>query len=138
MSSSIVYLAEPELKAVDFQKLLISSTLGERRPVGDLKRLERMLLHADLILTARKDGELIGIARSISDQSYCTYLSDLAVHINFQKQGIGKKLVMLTKEAFPHSNLILLSAPKAVDYYPKIGMKRHPHCFLSVPEDPIY
>ncbi|AEL25778.1 GNAT family N-acetyltransferase [Cyclobacterium marinum] len=138
MLSSIAYQAEPQLKASDFQKLLISSTLGERRPVGDLKRLEKMLLHADLILTARKDGELIGIARSISDESYCTYLSDLAVHIDFQKQGIGKKLVKLTKEAFPLANLILLSAPKAVDYYPKIGMKKHPHCFLSVPKDPIY
>lgn len=86
MLSSIAYQAEPQLKASDFQKLLISSTLGERRPVGDLKRLEKMLLHADLILTARKDGELIGIARSISDESYCTYLSDLAVHIDFQSR----------------------------------------------------
>ena len=128
MSSSLTYQAEPELDPKDFQKLLIASTLGERRPVEDL----------DLILTARKDGELIGIARSISDHCYSTYLSDLAVHSDYQKLGIGKMLVKLTKAAFPLANLILLSAPKAVAYYPKIGMKKHEHCYLSVPGDPIY
>ena len=138
MSSSLTYQAGPELKAGDFQKLLITSPLGERRPVEDLDRLEKMLVNADLILTARKDGELIGIARSISDHCYSTYLSDLAVHSDYQKLGIGKMLVKLTKAAFPLANLILLSAPKAVAYYPKIGMKKHEHCYLSVPGDPIY
>ncbi|EPR65740.1 GNAT family N-acetyltransferase [Cyclobacterium qasimii] len=138
MSASITYQAEPELNAVDFQKLLIASTLGERRPVGDLERLEKMLAHADLILTAREEGKLVGIARAVSDQCYCTYLSDLAVHSDYQNQGIGKMLVKLTKATFPLANLILLSAPKAIDYYPKIGMKKHAHCYLSVPEDPIY
>ena len=109
MSSSLTYQAEPELDPKDFQKLLIASTLGERRPVEDLERLEKMLVNADLILTARKDGELIGIARSISDHCYSTYLSDLAVHSDYQKLGIGKMLVKLTKAAFPLANLILLS-----------------------------
>jgi len=138
MPSSVTYQAEPELNAVDFQKLLIASTLGERRPVEDLEHLEKMLTHADLILTAREEGKLIGIARAVSDQCYCTYLSDLAVHSDYQNRGIGKMLVKLTKAAFPLANLILLSTPKAITYYPKIGMKKHENCYICAPEDPIY
>ncbi|WP_339924078.1 GNAT family N-acetyltransferase [uncultured Cyclobacterium sp.] len=138
MPASITYQAEPELNAVDFQKLLIASTLGERRPVGELERLEKMLTHSDLILTAREEGKLVGIARAVSDHCYCTYLSDLAVHRDHQNMGIGKMLVKLSKATFPLANLILLSAPKAIAYYPKIGMKKHENCFISIPEDPIY
>jgi ribosomal protein S18 acetylase RimI-like enzyme len=135
---SITYQPEPGLRAGDFRTILIASTLGERRPVEDIDRLEKMLLHADLILTAREEGKLIGVARSVSDQCYCTYLSDLAVHGEYQNQGIGRMLVKLTKAAFPEANLILLSAPKAIAYYPKIGMKKHENCYTSGPEDPVF
>jgi len=73
MASSVTYQAEPELNAVDFQRLLIASTLGERRPVEDLERLGKMLYHADLILTAREEGKLIGIARPVSDECALTF-----------------------------------------------------------------
>ena len=61
---------------------------------------------------------------------YCTYLSDLAVDQDFQKQGIGTQLIAETKQQAPQAKLILLSAPAATEYYPKIGMTRHSHCFL--------
>lgn len=89
-----------------------------------------MCENANLIVTARLNGKLIGIARSITDFSYCTYLSDLAVDTEYQKKGIGKKLIEETKKKAPQANLILLSAPAAVDYYPKIGMKKHNYCFI--------
>ncbi len=126
----IKYQQENHLSVYEFQEVLIASTLGERRPVADIKRLEIMLRHANLTLTARKDGLLVGVARSLTDQAFCTYLSDLAVHRDFQKQGIGKTLILKTKAAYPLAKLILLSAPKAVEYYPKIGMSRHPHCYF--------
>ena len=89
-----------------------------------------MCKNANLIVTARRDGKLIGVGRSLTDFTYCTYLSDLAVDIKFQRQGIGKELIAETKKQTPDAKLILLSAPAAVDYYPKIGMKKHNHCFI--------
>jgi predicted N-acetyltransferase YhbS len=89
-----------------------------------------MLLNANLIATARINGLLIGVARSITDFSYCTYLSDLAVRKTFQRKGVGKELIRRTKLAGEPAKLILLSAPAAVDYYPKIGMTKHKHCFF--------
>jgi ribosomal protein S18 acetylase RimI-like enzyme len=118
------------LDPAEFINVLIRSTLGERRPVDDFERIIEMCKNANLIVTARKDGKLIGVARSVTDFVYCTYLSDLAVDKDYQKKGIGKKLIEETKRLSPQAKLILLSAPAAVDYYPKIGMKRHNHCFM--------
>jgi predicted N-acetyltransferase YhbS len=69
---------------------------------------------------------LVGIARSVSDFSYCTDLSDLAVRVSHQRQGIGRELIRRTRESGGQSTVILLSAPKVVDYYPHIGLKQHP------------
>lgn len=127
---NIRYQIENELALDEFVSLLNRSTLGERRPVDDEDRLRAMLKHANLIVTAR-DGELlVGVSRSSSDFSFCTYLSDLAVDEAYQKKGIGKVLIRETKEAAPLAKLILLSAPKAIEYYPKIGMTRHEHCYI--------
>jgi predicted N-acetyltransferase YhbS len=125
----ICYQIEPGLAVEEFRNVLIRSTLGERRPVDDPARLKNMVAHANLIVTARDAGKLVGVSRALSDFAYCTYLSDLAVDIDYQRQGIGKELIRQTKLAAPEAKLILLSAPAAVDYYPKIGMQRHAHCF---------
>lgn len=104
--------------------------MSERRPVNDPGRIAKMLEYGNLIVTARFDGKIIGVARSLTDFFYCTYLSDLAVDSKFQKQGIGKELVRLTKLETPKAKLILLAAPKAVNYYSKIGMTRHENCYF--------
>lgn len=126
----IEYKEEDNVSVEEFQQILIKSTLGERRPVEDLNRLQKMIANASLIITARDHGKLVGIARSITDFVYCTYLSDLAIDIEYQKRGIGKELVRQTKLSSPKAKLILLSAPKAVHYYPKIGMIKHDNCYF--------
>jgi GNAT superfamily N-acetyltransferase len=119
-------------------ELYVDSTLGERRPVDDRERMGRMLEEADLVLTAWDGGKLVGISRSITDWVYCTYLSDLAVRADYQGRGIGKELVRRTREATPQATVILLAAPKAVDYYPKIGMTRHESAWVLWPgEEPV-
>lgn len=125
-----VYAIENHLAPSEFRQILLESTLGERRPVDDPERLKQMVENASIIVTARVDGHLVGISRAVSDFSYCTYLSDLAVHRDYQHKGIGKELIRRTKLAAPTAKLILLSAPAAVDYYPKIGMVRHEHCYF--------
>lgn len=123
------YQVAPQLDPTEFLEVLKKSGLGERRPVKNFKRISKMAQNADLIVTARFEGKLIGVARSVSDFVYCTYLSDLAVDLEFQHRGIGKELIRQTKLAAPEANLILLSAPAAEKYYPKIGMDKHDACF---------
>jgi GNAT superfamily N-acetyltransferase len=123
--------AYPDLTVDAFVDVLRRSTLGERRPIDDRDTMRRMLEHADVIVTARLDGRLVGIARAITDFSYCTYLSDLAVDAAYQRRGIGRELIQRTREAAgPHTLLVLLAAPKAREYYPHIGMTGHDSCWM--------
>jgi predicted N-acetyltransferase YhbS len=107
-------------------ELYRASTLGERRPVDDRERMRLMLANANLVVTAWDGEQLVGIARSVTDFCYATYLSDLAVRLSHQKQGIGRELIRRTQQLGGKASVILLSAPKAADYYPRIGMKAHP------------
>lgn len=134
--SEIVYAAEPALPAAEFVDLLRRSTLAERRPVDDPQLIAGMLQHADVIVTARVDGQLVGVSRAITDFSYCTYLSDLAVDQAHQRRGIGRALIAHTHRAAGlHTTLILLAAPKARSYYPHIGMTPHDACWI-IPKQP--
>lgn len=126
----ITYQIEEKIGEEEFTQVLINSTLGERRPVNEPDRIASMLKHANLIATARDNGKLIGVSRSLTDFVYCTYLSDLAVDENYQKMGIGKELIRITKQHTPKAKLILLAAPKAVGYYPKIGMTQWEQCYV--------
>jgi predicted N-acetyltransferase YhbS len=126
----ILYAVEPDLSAEAFRGILIASTLSERRPVGDLERLDRMLRHADIIVTARDGERLVGISRAVTDFAYCCFLSDLAVDVSYQHQGIGKRLIdEMRMRAGECTTLILVAAPAAETYYPKIGMRQRPSCW---------
>jgi predicted N-acetyltransferase YhbS len=130
------YHREPDLSPEEFIDLLVRSTLAERRPVHDLDAIRSMLHHADLILTARAEGRLVGVSRALTDFAFCTYLSDLAVDEAFQRQNIGRELVRRTHEAAGlDTMLILLAAPAAREYYPHIGMTKHESCWV-VPRRP--
>jgi GNAT superfamily N-acetyltransferase len=130
--SEPVYQLEPDLTVAEFIDLLERSTLAERRPVDDEARLEVMLKNADIIVTARCGDLLVGVARAITDFAFCCYLSDLAVDETYQRQGIGKELLRrVSTEAGEKTKVILLAAPKAVEYYPHIGMIRHESCWIS-------
>ncbi len=130
----IVYRLGNDLDLDAVVELYRASTLGERRPVDDRARMGRMLAHANLVVTAWDGPLLVGIARSITDFAYATYLSDLAVRASYQRRGIGMELVRRTQAAAePGASLILLSAPKAVDYYPKVGFAAHPAAFVLPP-----
>ena len=123
------------LTPTTFTDLLRRSTLAERRPVDDAEAIAGMLANADLTVTAW-DGELlVGVARSVTDFTYCCYLSDLAVDVAYQRQGIGIELIAQTQAQLgPRCNLILLAAPAAADYYGHIGSNHHPRCWI-LPRD---
>ena len=123
MSFEISYVEAPAVSAAELAALFRSS--GINRPVDDLPRLEKMLAHANLLIGAYMDGRLVGIARALTDFSYCCYLSDLAVAKEHQHRGIGRELIRRVKQRVgEESMLLLLSAPAAMAYYPKVGLEK--------------
>lgn len=135
--SAIIYRAGNKLDLDVVIDLYRASTLGERRPVEDRARMETMLRRANLVVTAWDGEVLVGLARSVSDFSYCTYLSDLAVRLSHQRQGIGRELIRNTRILGGQATVILLAAPKAVDYYPRLGFTHHPQAWLLKDTDPL-
>lgn len=133
----IEYRAGADIDRDAFIDLYHASTLGERRPVDDEARMRQMPANANLVITAW-DGELlVGLARSLTDFVYATYLSDLAVRVSHQRQGIGKELMRGTQEAAPRATLILLAAPGADEYYPHAGFTRHPRAWVLAPHERV-
>jgi N-acetylglutamate synthase-like GNAT family acetyltransferase len=122
----VEYKINKKITAAQFSDLLSKTSLGARRPIDQIDTVEAMIANANLLITAWQGERLIGVARSVTDFAFCCYLSDLAVDESVQASGIGKTLIRMTKEALkPKCSLILLSAPQAVDYYPKVGFTQH-------------
>lgn len=114
--------------AIDLYK---RSTLGERRPVDRPEIFEGMLENASLTISAWHGDRIVGISRTLTDFTYVAYLADLAVDIDFQRQGIGKQLIEETKRRLGRECMIvLLAAPKANDYYPKLGFEHNPRAWM--------
>lgn len=132
MSGEVLYRSNIKITALEFIDLLKRSTLDQRRPVNDPERIQKMLDHGNVLITAWMGDKLVGVSRALTDFSFCCYLSDLAVDESCQHKGIGKQLVKLTHDvAGPQTTLILLAAPAATNYYPKIGMEQFVHCFIT-------
>lgn len=127
----IEYKVNIPITVDQFIDLLRKSTLGERRPIEDRECMEGMVNNSNLMVTAWCGEELIGIARSMTDFHYACYLSDLAVHMKYQRSGIGKKLQIKTQEQLgPNCKLILISAPAANSYYEHIGFTNNQRCWV--------
>lgn len=125
----IAYKINTPLQAKEVADVYKSS--GIKRPADDLERIQRMIDHADITISAWDEVRLVGVARAITDFSYCCYLSDLAVDMDYQKMGIGTQLVeRLRAHLGEEVSLLLLSAPTAMEYYPRIGFKKTEKAFL--------
>lgn len=132
-STSVLYAAEPRLDVDEFCRVLLDSGLGATRPTGDRPRMQQMLDQADLVVTARLDRPdrmLVGVARSITDFSWCCYLSELAVSSEAQGLGVGTGLIDETRRLIgPRVSLVLASMPESVGFYERIGMPRQADTF---------
>jgi len=117
----IAYRVGNDIDLDTFIDVLRDSTLGERRPVDDRERMRQMLERGNLVVTAWDGEQLIGIARSLSDFCYATYLSDLAVRLAYQGRGVGRELIRRTQAEGGRATIFLFAAPKAADYYPRVG-----------------
>ena len=129
--AGISYYQNRSLTAEQYCTLLEETSLGERRPLAERERIAAMLEHADVLISAWQGERLVGVARSVTDFFYCCYLADLAVSERVQACGIGRELIRQTFHCLqPGCKVILLAAPQAVDYYPKIGFTRHNSAWL--------
>jgi predicted N-acetyltransferase YhbS len=138
MVRDIEYRYGNDLDLHEVIEMYRASTLGERRPIDDRQAMADMLAHANLVVTAWDGPLLVGLSRTLADFSYVGYLADLAVRASHQRRGIGTQLILKTRARMgPQASLVLFAAPKAAEYYPRIGFTRHPSGWVLKATDPF-
>ncbi len=94
------------------------------RPVSDRARIWQMFEQASLVLTAWYKGELVGIARVLTDGVLFSYLCDLAVEPDVQRLGVGKTLINEVLERCKGTELSLRDSDISAGYYAHLGFER--------------
>lgn len=136
--TAITFRTGNDLDLDQIIEMYAATSLGVRRPLENREAMANMLRHANLVITAWEGSLLVGIARSLTDFSFVVYLSDLAVRESHQRRGIGRDLIQRTRESVgPQCKLVLLAAPLAVDYYPRLGFTQHPSAWTLDPHETL-
>ena len=126
---NLVFKVENGISRKEFQLILEDSGLSARRPMEDPLLLERMIKGANLLITARLEGQLVGLLRGISDFCYRSFIADLAVARSFQRKGIGRLLIQVARNQAPEARLFLFSAEDAATFYENLGFHLHERCY---------
>jgi GNAT superfamily N-acetyltransferase len=131
VSGIITCQREATLPVSEFRRVLDESGLGRIRPLDDEQRLQRMLDGAALLVTARRpSGELVGVARCLTDSAWVAYVSELAVCASAQSMQVGRRLLQKVRDELgPEVMLVLASVPEATGFYERFGMSPLPDAF---------
>lgn len=105
----------------ELSHLYLIAPLGQKSP-ADLKVSFSNSMFKCFVYDA---GKLIGAGRALADGVDCSYICDVAVHPNYQGQGLGKEVVMkLVEFSKDHRKIILYAAVGKEPFYRKLGFKR--------------
>ena len=72
-----------------------------------------------------EQGKLIGAGRALADGADCFYLCDIAVHPDFQRQGLGSAIIRkLLDHAEGYQKILLFASAGKEGLYEKFGFSR--------------
>ena len=113
------------------EMLALYKASGINRPTDNQSRMATILASANLLVTARQEGKLVGLARCMTDKAWVVYICDLLVDKSLQHQGIGKELLRQVQLITgPEVQQLLHSAESAMAYYPKVGYQLCHNAFV--------
>jgi ribosomal protein S18 acetylase RimI-like enzyme len=105
----------------ELSHLYLIAPLGQKSP-ADLKVCFSNSMFKCLVYDS---GKLIAAGRALADGVDCSYICDVAVHPDYQGQGLGKQVVMkLVEFSKDHRKIILYAAVGKEPFYRKLGFKR--------------
>lgn len=113
------------------EMLALYKASGINRPIDNPSRMATLLASANLLVTARQEGKLVGLARCMTDKAWVVYICDLLVDKSAQHQGFGKELLRQVQHVTgPEVQQLLHSAQSAMRYYPKVGYQLCHNAFV--------
>ncbi len=123
-----VTIADERPDPAEVLDLFVAAGYATASDDASLRLLTTALAHSNVIVTARSEGRLVGVARGWSDFAAIAYLADIAVHGQWRHRGIGRALVEAFKETAggEEIELLLLSRPEADGFYRRLGLEPAP------------
>lgn len=103
------------------------SYLYKIAPLGEKSAadLETVFSNSRYKCFVRRAGKVIGVGRVLADGIDCAYICDVAVHPEFQGQGIGGEIISrLVELSRGHRKIILYANPGKQGFYARLGFKR--------------
>lgn len=125
----MIRVQSERLTPQEYVAFLKRTDLGSQYPQERFEeRIQKLLENASISLAARNEkGLLVGVLLGLTDFAYWLYVTDLGVDRDYERQGIGRRLM---KEAHALAGgekdiaVYLIANENAVPFYEKLGMKR--------------
>ena len=87
--------------------------------------LHQGLLNSHSLVTAWNEKQLVGIGNAISDGFLVVYYPHLLVHPDYQRQGIGQRIMEILKQRYEGFHMqILVAEYEAIAFYEKCGFTK--------------
>ncbi len=123
-----VTISEERISAEEYIDFLKRTDLGSQYPKERFEeRIRKLVRNVSISLIARNEaGMVVGVLFGLTDFCYWLYVTDLGVDRNYERQGIGSRLM---KEALERAGgekdiaVYLIANENAVPFYRKLGMK---------------
>ena len=125
----MINIMEERLDAAEYVDFLKRTDLGSQYPRERFEtRIPTLLLNASVSLAARNaEGLLVGALLGVTDFAYWLFVTDLGVARDYERQGIGRRLMKAAlNRAGGEKNIAvyLVANERAVPFYEKLGMKK--------------
>ena len=110
------------------ESLALYRSVGWTAYTADPERLVRALRASHTVLTARQDGRLVGLTRTVSDGQTVCYVQDLLVDPAVQRQGVGRSLMEALLDRYRDCRAFVLTTDDdgtAAPLYRAVGLRPH-------------
>jgi ribosomal protein S18 acetylase RimI-like enzyme len=124
-----ITIKEERLTSAEYIDFLKRTDLGSQYPKERFyERIEKLVKNVSISLVARNEnGLVVGVLFGLTDFCYWLYITDLGVDRNYERQGIGSKLIKKAHEIAGGEKDIavyLIANENAIPFYEKLGMKK--------------
>ena len=124
-----IIIKEERLNVTEYIDFLKRTDLGSQYPKERFyERIEKLVKNVSISLVARNEkGLIVGVLFGLTDFCYWLYITDLGVDKNYERQGIGSKLMKKAHEIAGGEKDIavyLIANDNAIPFYEKLGMKK--------------
>ena len=124
-----IIIKEERLNGTEYIDFLKRTDLGSQYPKERFyERIKKLVKNVSISLVARNEkGLIVGVLFGLTDFCYWLYITDLGVDRNYERQGIGSKMMKKAHEIAGGEKdiaIYLIANDNAIPFYEKLGMKK--------------